>query len=481
MSSSPQRQTADSGRTPVPPGALPLESILCTEELQKRRSRPPDYEKENRALVALARALADSPGTILQMLTDTILELCQAGSAGISLLTLEDGGKRFYWPAISGVWRPHIGGGTPRDFGPCGDVLDRNTALLFQHVERRYTYFEPVTPPVEEALLVPFYVAGKAVGTIWAVAHDTRRKFDAEDERLLNSLGTFASSAYQVVTSLDALKSNVTEREQTEQALRQRTAEFERLAETLEAQVRARTGELDQRNNEVLKQSTHLRDLSYRMMQIQDNERRHIARELHDSAGQILAGLAIKLSSIVEQAKHSAPELAKEAGEGQELVRELSQEIRTTSYLLHPPLLDETGLSGALLWYIQGLNERSGLDITLEIPEDFGRLSSEMELVIFRIVQECLTNVHRHSGSKLATIRVSRIGQIVSIEVQDQGKGIAAEKLLEIQAQGAGLGIRGMRERVTHYGGELTIQSGSWGTKILVRVACENSNSETAA
>ena len=473
MSSSPQRQTADSGRTPVPPGALPLESILCTEELQKRRSRPPDYEKENRALVALARALADSPGTILQILTDTILELCSAGSAGISLLTLEDGGKRFYWPAISGVWRPHIGGGTPRDFGPCGDVLDRNTALLFQHVERRYTYFEPVTPPVEEALLVPFYVAGKAVGTIWAVAHDTRRKFDAEDERLLNSLGTFASSAYQVVTSLDALKSNVTEREQTEQALRQRTAEFERLAETLEAQVRARTGELDQRNNEVLKQSTHLRDLSYRMMQIQDNERRHIARELHDSAGQLLAGLAINLSSIVQRAKLRAPELAKEAGEGQELVRELSQEIRTTSYLLHPPLLDETGLPGALLWYIQGLNERSGLDITLEIPEDFGRLSSEMELVIFRIVQECLTNVHRHSGSKLARIGLSRIGQIVSIEVQDEGKGIAPEKLLEIQSQGAGVGIRGMRERVIRYGGDLTIQSGSWGTKILVRVTCE--------
>jgi signal transduction histidine kinase len=449
--------------------------------LRNRGSRPPDYETENRALVTLARALADSPGTILQLLTDTILEICQAHSAGISLLTLEDGGKRFYWPAISGVWRPHIGGGTPRDFGPCGDVLDRNTTLLFKHVERRYTYFEPVTPAVEEALLVPFYVAGKAVGTLWAVAHDTGRKFDAEDERIMNSLGTFASSAYQVVTSLDALKSHATVREHTEHALRQRTAEFERLAETLEAQVRARTEELIQRNTEVLKQSTHLRDLSYRMLQIQDNERRHIARELHDSAGQILAGLAINLSSIVEQARHSAPELAKEAGEGQKLVRELSQEIRTTSYLLHPPLLDETGLSGALLWYIQGLNERSELDITLEIPEDFGRLSSEMELVIFRIVQECLTNVHRHSGSKLARIGLSRIGQIVSIEVQDEGKGIAPEKLLEIQSQGAGVGIRGMRERVIRYGGDLTIQSGSWGTKILVRVACENSNSETAA
>src|SRR6204780_788364 len=175
MSSSPQRRTRDSGCPPVPPGALPLESILFTEELQKRRSRPPDHEKENRALVTLARALADSPGTILQILTDTILELCQAGSAGISLLTLEDGGKRFYWPAISGVWRPHIGGGTPRDFGPCGDVLDPNPALFFHHVERRYHYFDPVTPPVEEALLVPFYFAGKAVGTIWVGAPDTSR------------------------------------------------------------------------------------------------------------------------------------------------------------------------------------------------------------------------------------------------------------------------------------------------------------------
>src|SRR6202050_5119180 len=173
--------------------------------------------------------------------------------------------------------------GPPRDFGPCGDVLDRNTALLFHHVERRYTYFEPVTPPVEEALLVPFYVAGKAVGTIRAVAHDTFRKFDAEDERLMNSLGTFASSAYQVVTSLEALKSHATVREQTEHALRQRTAEFERLAETLAAQFGARTGTFDTRKLDALKQSTHLRDLSYRMLQLQDNERRHIARELHDS------------------------------------------------------------------------------------------------------------------------------------------------------------------------------------------------------
>jgi PAS domain S-box-containing protein len=185
---------------------VPLESVLCTEELNRRPSRPPDYEKESRALTALAQALADSPRNILQQLAETILEVFRSDSAGISLLTTDDGGKRFHWPAIAGVWKRHIGGGTPRDFGPCGDVLDRNAPLLFRHFERRYTYFLPVTPPVEECLLVPFYVGGKAVGTIWAIAHNDRRKFDAEDMRQLVSLGNFASAAYQAMAFLEALE-----------------------------------------------------------------------------------------------------------------------------------------------------------------------------------------------------------------------------------------------------------------------------------
>ncbi|MBC7624871.1 MAG: PAS domain-containing protein, partial [Aeromicrobium sp.] len=122
-------------------------------------------------------------------------ESLTAGSAGVSLLT--DNEERFYWPAIAGMWQAHIGGGTPRNFGPCGDVLDCNAPLLLTHVERRYAYFESVTPPIEECLLVPFHVAGKAVGTIWAVAHDNIRKFDSEDLRLLENLGRFASAAYQ--------------------------------------------------------------------------------------------------------------------------------------------------------------------------------------------------------------------------------------------------------------------------------------------
>jgi signal transduction histidine kinase len=221
-----------------------LESILCTEELQRRRSRPPDFEKENRALVALVSTLADSPGIILQTLAETILEITESESAGLSLLTRNDDGKRFYWPAIAGMWNPHVGGGTPRNFGPCGDVLDRNCTLLFTHFERRYPYLIPVMPPAAECLLVPFYVGGKAVGTIWAIMHSDRHKFDAEDERVMGSLGQFASSAYQAVASIDDLKFQVAEREKAETELR-------KLTDGLETKVLVRTEELEQRNSQL--------------------------------------------------------------------------------------------------------------------------------------------------------------------------------------------------------------------------------------
>ncbi len=140
----------------------------------------------------------------MQKLAETALTLCGAQSAGISLL--EADGKRFYWPAIAGQWAQHVGGGTPREFGPCGTVLDNNTALLFSHPERDFDYFAPVTPLVEEALLMPFYINGNAVGTVWIVTHDQGRRFQTEDLRLMTDLGTFAASAYQAVRSLNALQ-----------------------------------------------------------------------------------------------------------------------------------------------------------------------------------------------------------------------------------------------------------------------------------
>jgi GAF domain-containing protein len=209
----------------------PLESIVWIVELHRRPWRPPDFEKENRALVARVTALSDSASTIFQTLAKTILDVTQCDSSGLSLLT-PDGGKRFYWPAIAGMWAPHVGCGTPRNFGPCGDVLDRNCTMLFRHFERRYPYLMPVVPAAEECLLVPFYVDGKAVGTIWAIMHSDRRQFDSEDDRIMSSLAQFASVAYQAVASVDDLKVQVAAREKAEADLRER-------ATGLEANVRA--------------------------------------------------------------------------------------------------------------------------------------------------------------------------------------------------------------------------------------------------
>jgi two-component system NarL family sensor kinase len=207
--------------------------------------------------------------------------------------------------------------------------------------------------------------------------------------------------------------------------------------------------------------------LSKKDIRTQDDERRRIARELHDSAGQVITVLGMNLASIAQGAGRNA-KVGQTIEESRELVHQLSKEIRTMSYLLHPPLLDENGLPGALQWYIQGLAERSSLKCELIIPKHFGRLSDDVEVTIFRIVQECLTNIHRHSGSKTATISLSRTREGVSLEIQDEGKGIPAEKLAEIQAHRTGVGITGMRERVRHLNGTIDIQSNANGTTLSV-------------
>jgi PAS domain S-box-containing protein len=355
---------------------VPLQSILCTEELDSRPSRAPEFEKESRALVALTQALSDSPQTILQTLANTILGILRCGSAGISLLTTNDGGKRFYWPAIAGTWKAHIGGGTPRDFGPCGDVLDRNTPLLFKHVERRYTYFQAVVPLVEEALLVPFYFQGKTVGTIWAVAHDPSHKFDAEDKRLLLSLGQFASAAYQSVTSFDvessddaivsknldgiisswngsaerlfgysadeAIGRHITlivppDRREEELGILEKLRRGERVDhfETVRMRkdgtrldisltispVKDSTGRVvgaskvarDISERKRAEQTHKEAELSARLLQVQDEERRRISRELHDGVGQLLRAVGMNVSQILTEKGKLSPAAVRSA------------------------------------------------------------------------------------------------------------------------------------------------------------------------
>ncbi|HVT95059.1 MAG TPA: PAS domain-containing sensor histidine kinase [Bryobacteraceae bacterium] len=209
-----------------------------------------------------------------------------------------------------------------------------------------------------------------------------------------------------------------------------------------------------------------LHQLSGRLLELQDDERRRIARELHDTTAQNLAVLSMHLFALKEPAKRLDAKSQRALEEGLELAEQCSQEIRTVSYLLHPPLLDELGLVSALRSYTTGFMQRTGIQVELKI-EEIGRLPGEIETTTFRIVQEALTNVHRHSGSSRAEVRVIRDPREISVIIGDRGKGIPADKL-RLLGEGAnlGVGVAGMRERASQFGGHLKIASSAQGTTI---------------
>lgn len=181
------------------PAGCKLEAVIATAQLSQRPKRPADLAREIDVNLKLQSDLAVAPETFFQKLVDAALSLSHADSTGISLLNEKT--KRFVWPAVAGPFQVYLWEGTPSDFGPCGTVLERNATQLMLHPERHFTYLKPIQPGLEEVLLVPFYLEGKAVGTIWAVIHEPGGKhFDAEDQRLLESLSTFASVAYRTLT-----------------------------------------------------------------------------------------------------------------------------------------------------------------------------------------------------------------------------------------------------------------------------------------
>ena len=210
-----------------------------------------------------------------------------------------------------------------------------------------------------------------------------------------------------------------------------------------------------------------LRVLSARLLNLQDEERRRFARDLHDSVGQLLAGASMNLSLVQKKLSGADDATVKLLSEGNHLLEDALREIRTLSYLLHPPLLDEVGLISALRWYVSGFAERSQIQVRLEVPEDLGRFRRELELALFRIVQESLTNVHRHSGSAVAKITILKTPGQLRLKVEDEGKGMK----MPSGARGggtAGVGISGIRERVRQLGGQMQVRSGDWGTALEV-------------
>jgi signal transduction histidine kinase len=242
-----------------------------------------------------------------------------------------------------------------------------------------------------------------------------------------------------------------------------------------EEQLKAAHDELErkvQERTEDLKLATEsLRELSSRLQQMRDDERRRIASELHDSIGQLLAALSMNLAAVQGQAGRSNTTESRALSECVQIAEQISREIRTISHLLHPPLLDAVGLASALRWYVDEFSDRSKIKVNLDIPEALNRLSDDMEIAIFRMVQECLTNIHRHSGSTSAAIMVRQNHREIFIAVSDQGRGIEPQKQLQVNSSGrTGVGFRGMRERLRHLGGSLEIKSDTSGTIVSATV-----------
>ncbi|MFZ0731085.1 MAG: response regulator [Candidatus Sulfotelmatobacter sp.] len=266
------------------------------------------------------------------------------------------------------------------------------------------------------------------------------------------------------VAALLRLKNAETAARQQAEAAESARAELALLNAKLEERVKERTSELQMANES-------LRELSIRVLQTQDAERKRIARELHDSAGQLLAAIKMSTASLMSESPGFTPSAAKTIADIDRMTDETLRGIRTISHLLHPPLLDESGLSSALRWYVEEFSERSGIHVELECSPRLPRFSAEIETSIFRIIQECLGNIHRHSESETAVIRLNVEPGAIQLEVQDNGRGIPAARLRELNSGGrGGVGIRGMHERVSQFGGKLSVESKDRGTKIRATV-----------
>lgn len=252
---------------------------------------------------------------------------------------------------------------------------------------------------------------------------------------------------------VQALESEIAERKQNEETLRRTKVELE---STIEQRASA------------------LSHLSARLLSLQDVERRRIARELHDSLGQYLVGLKLNIDMV-----RQSPIRQDLWTQVDQLMQRCIAEVRTLSYLLHPPTMDAAGFVSATRWFVEGYGQRSGVKVTLDTPEDLGRLPDAIELALFRVLQEALTNVHRHSGASEAHVLVRQNSNQVVLEVRDNGRGLPQDILRKFDDTGAGtgVGLGGIRERARELGGKLTLQSDSSGTLLSIAIPYQPASS----
>jgi signal transduction histidine kinase len=273
----------------------------------------------------------------------------------------------------------------------------------------------------------------------------------------------------------------LTQRAENERVLQEARSDLEKrvLQRTLE--ITKVNSDLRREVGERIHAEAALRQLSQNVVRLQDEERRTIARELHDSAGQYLSAVTLTLGQLARRLSESNDRNKELVQEALALVSNCIKEVRTMSYLLHPPVLDDFGLVSALRWYVEGFSQRSGIQVKLDLAEEFPRVSPEVETALFRIVQEGLTNVHRHSGGLSACVELKIHARQISTIITDNGHGMPAEVLAEVGKGQGGIGLMGMYERVKKLGGNIHIASDDMGTTIRAELPVAEERESSAA
>ena len=338
-----------------------------------------------------------------------------------------------------------------------GQSLDRFIPERFRQTHREHIQEFARTGTSSRALI-------SSPPTLWGLRADGE---EFPIEASISRTKTTAEKLYTVILR------DVTARHRTEEELRQAHEELELRVEQRTAELQLTNTRLEAEVRERRQAEESLRDLSGHLLRLRDEERRRLARELHDSTAQILGALAIGLERVVQLVSANDTVKAQELlTQSCDLAEKATAEIRTLSYLLHPPMLDDLGLEGVLPWFADGFSKRSGIRVSVNVEPGLGRFSREIELTLFRVVQEALTNIHRHSGSRTGEIAVSKDGHGVKLRVTDRGHGIQPDILESARLGRAmmGVGIAGMGERVRHLNGHLEIDSGGNGTSIKVNL-----------
>jgi signal transduction histidine kinase len=410
---------------------MELNDLLSDREFLDRIDASNRAEKRFEALQKLARVFTDEPKVVLQKLVDIAVEFCGADSAGISLEEAdEQGNPTFRWVAISGSFAQYLNGRTPRFFSPCGTCLSTGRPQHYRVTKPYYDFLGVTAEPITDGMLIP-WESDQHKGTIWAISHGSPQTFNSEDYKLLNALADFAGISVRLTDREQLLKHSHDE---------------------LESQVGQRT--------------STLRQLSADLMRVQDDERRRIARELHDSIGQYLAALKMNLARLKDCLPGGDAQVLVDS---EQVVDLCLSETRTISHLLHPPLLDESGLPSAAKWYLEGFSQRSGIEVALDIHNTLGRLPQEIETALFRVLQESLTNVHRHSESKKVNITICLEGAEASVTIRDYGCGFSSQQLQDVNSGNSrGVGLTGLRERIAVLGGLFEVVSASPGALVKV-------------